>query len=172
MYPTTTLICADNPTVLSKSYTDQCTAARLPVNGGDPDLYATMLRLVVPVAAGDLVDAQAYARVTNDLGYNVGVGWHFWTYDVDVPEAQRPPWTRVSPLCGENVTPDMHHMPLTSFCTFQVPADWVPGHRMTVVFRVNCASTAWQPGACVTADPAYAAMSVSRYVPGLVGAAA
>lgn len=48
--------------------------------------WRTMLRVVVPVQPGDVLDVSAWFRVTNDISpdrYVVGVGAHLWQYDTD-----------------------------------------------------------------------------------------
>ena len=91
-------------------YTDEVVAGKLAVDRSASS-WATMLRLVVPVTAGDLLDVAAWACVTNDVGYTVG--WHLWQYDVDdgVP-AVRKVWRRISPSLGDNVDRPRHHLPL------------------------------------------------------------
>lgn len=162
MYPAKTIYNIVNPVVLSLHTTDEVTASKLNVNGGDPDLYATMLRVVVPVEAGDYIVADGWARVTNDLGYNVGVGWHLWMYDADNGLGASGDWTRISPFCGENVTPNMHHMPLAIRATYQVPDTWPEGHRAVVVLRASAHSTAWQAGDQITVDKPYGYLEAER----------
>lgn len=130
------------------------------------DTYATLLRVVVPVNAGDTLDVTGWGRLTNNLGYTVGVGYHLWVYDVDdgVPYAEKT-WTRISPLKGDNVTPQRHHLPIDVSCVWQVPADWPAGHRIVVVFRVDAHSTAWTPDDYLTVDQGYGILSVRRWVP-------
>ena len=52
---------------------DEVVASSIPV-----DLPSTtpvrVMRIVVPVAAGDVLDITAEGRVTNDCGYTIGVG--------------------------------------------------------------------------------------------------
>ncbi|MGW0785745.1 hypothetical protein [Streptomyces sp. NPDC002913] len=129
--------------------------------------WATMLRVVAPVAAGDLLDIDGWFKVTNDLGYNVGVGAHLWAYDVDdgapVP---RPPesWWRLDDAgsVGMNVTPDMHHLTLPAALPYQVPDTWPTGHRITIALRADAHSTAWKPGHSLTVDPC-GRLTVRRY---------
>jgi hypothetical protein len=162
MYPAKTIYNIECPTLLGLYTTDEVTASKLNVNSGDPDLFATVLRVVVPVAAGELIRADGWARVTNDLGYNVGVGWHLWMYDADNGVGASGVWTQISPLCGENVTPNMHHMPLGIKATYQVPDTWPEGHRAVVVLRASAHSTAWQPGHQITVDKPYGYLEVER----------
>lgn len=149
--------------------TDEVTATYLPVDAV-ADTYRTMLRAVVPVDAGDLLDVTAWARVTNNTGkdrnedgYTVGVGYHLWTYDVDTPEGDDGPWWRISPWCGDNVTRDRHHMPLAIDCVHRVPADWPTGHRIVVVLRADAHSTAWVDGDILEVDGAYGHLTVRRW---------
>lgn len=127
--------------------------------------YATMLRLIVPVAGGDLVDVHGWARVTNDLSYVVGVGYHLWAYDVDDGLGSKGTWTRISPYKGDNVDTKRHHLPIDVSCAYQVPADWPDGHRMTVVLRADAHSTAWRDGDTLTVDRLYGSLVVRRWSP-------
>ncbi|MFE2021291.1 hypothetical protein ACFW9O_24915 [Streptomyces sp. NPDC059499] len=120
--------------------------------------WSTIMRVVVPVAAGDLLDVSAWFKVTNDLGYNVGVGAHLWAYDVDdgapVPRPAES-WWRLDPDAGSvgmNVTPDMHHLTLPVALPYQVPDDWPDGHRITIALRADAHSTAWKPNHSLTVD--------------------
>jgi hypothetical protein len=153
--------------------TDEVTASTIAI-GSAPGGYVTMLRLVCPPCSpGDILSVEGFARITNDAPnprYNVGVGFHTWTYDADlldasgqpIPVADKP-WTRISSLCGDNVTPDRHHMPLDYFATWRVPAGWPDGHRPVVVFRADAASTAVRAGDKLTVDRAYGLMKVTRW---------
>lgn len=167
MYPTKTIYNIAGPITLGLYTTDEVTASKLNVNSGDPDLYATMLRVVVPACAGEYIRAEGWARVTNDLGYNVGVGWHLWLYDADNGLGASGPWTQISPLCGENVTPNMHHMPLSIKATYRMPDTWPTDHRAVVVLRASAHSTAWQTGDQITADKAYGYLEAERLKEGV-----
>jgi hypothetical protein len=127
------------------------------------DTYRTMLRVVVPVAAGDVLDVSARARVTNDNSYNVGVGYHLWAYDVDAPGGSSGPWWRISTSNGDNVDRQRHHMPLHIDTVYRVPADWPAGHRIVVVLRADAHSTAWEANDVLTVDQAYGQMIVRRW---------
>lgn len=142
--------------------TDEVVAASLPVDLAT-DTWRTMMRVVVPVAAGDLLDVSARARVTNDLPYTVGVGWHLWAYDVDSGQGSSGPWWRISTSSGDNVFSPRHHMPLHITTVYQVPEDWPGGHRITVVLRADAHSTAWQAGDTITVDQGYGQLTVRRW---------
>ncbi|WP_460071063.1 hypothetical protein [Streptomyces sp. YKOK-I1] len=148
----------------SLTATDQVVATTLPVDAS-PDTPRTMLRQVVPVAAGDTIDVSAWARITNDTGYVVGIGWHLWVYDVDSGLGSAGPWTQISPKDGDNVPPPRHHMPLAIDTVWQIPADWPAGHRVTVVLRADAHSTAAVSGDTVTVDSEYGHLTVRRYTP-------
>lgn len=132
--------------------TSEVVAKNLPVDL-PTTTWRTMLRAVVPVAAGDLLDVTAWARVTNDCGYTVGVGWHLWAYDADSGQGTAGDWWRISLSCGDNVDKARHHMPLAISTIHEVPADWPEGHRIVVVLRADAHSTAWQKGDALTVDP-------------------
>lgn len=170
-YPDPTIYSIENPVLLGTYYTDQVPATKLEVNSGTPDLYATMLRLVVPVDAGDYLRAHAFGRWTNDIGKVTGIGWHIWLYDVDAGEGLTPDvWRLISPLCGENILPNgsMHHMPGQTFCMYRIPADWPVGHRAVVVFRASAhRTTNLVPVEYITVDKQYGALTVDRIREGI-----
>jgi len=120
--------------------------AGLPVTSGNPDVLATMARLVLPVQADDLLKITSRARVTNNLGYTVGVGWQHQWYDASLPADQRI-FVSLGRWAGDNVDPTRHHLPIgDSHDVWQVPAGWPDGHLLCVAMRVNAHSTAWQSG--------------------------
>jgi hypothetical protein len=164
-----TIIAAEALTPAGIYATDEVVPTTIPIDLAT-DTYRTMLRVVVPVAAGDLLDISGWARVTNDTGrnrgdagYTVGVGYHLWMYDVDDGPVSAGDWLRISPLCGDNVTRDRHHMPLAISTTYTVPADWPEGHRMVVVLRADAHSTAWIAGDTLTVDRDYGQLTVRRW---------
>ena len=142
--------------------TDEVVASTLPVDLAT-DTYRTMMRVIVPVNAGDLIDVEARGRVTNDLSYTVGVGYHLWAYDVDNGLGSSGTWWKISSDNGDNVDHTRHHMPLHTSTVYQVPADWPTGHRITVVFRADAHSTAWKAGNTLTVDKAYGQLTVRRW---------
>jgi hypothetical protein len=142
--------------------TDEVVAATIPVDLSSTT-YRTMMRLIVPVVAGDLLDVDGRARVTNNCGYNIGVGYHLWAYDVDSGQGSSGPWWRISPYNGDNVDPQRHHMPLHISTLYQVPSDWPAGHRIVVVLRADAHSTAWESGDTLTVDQAYGYLTVRRW---------
>lgn len=166
MYPDLAIYDIENPIVLGTYYTDEVPATKLEINDGDPDLYAVMLRKVLPVDAGDYLKVHAFGRWTNDTGQVTGIGWHIWLYDVDDGlGASGPSWRRISPLNGENILPNgsMHHMPGQSFCMYRIPDDWIPGHRATVVFRASAhRTTNLIPTQYITVDKPYGALMIDR----------
>lgn len=112
--------------------------------------YRTLYRVVLgPVSRGDMLKVTGEARVTNDVGYpdgrryTVGVGWHLWVYSYTNPLRTQGTWWRISHLMGENVTVDMHHMPLSITTLAKVPDDWTDGDRPVIVLRADAHSTAW-----------------------------
>ena len=126
--------------------------------------YRTLYRVVLGgVEPGDYLDVDADARVTNNCGYNIGVGWHLWMYSYTNPLKTQGPWWRISAFSGENVTPDMHHIPLHISTLYRMPADWPSGHRPVIVLRADAHSTAWQPGDTLDVDAGYGQLIVRRY---------
>jgi hypothetical protein len=154
------------PVLLGLHATDEVPATKLKVQPAAGLAYATLLRLVVPVAAGDVLDIGGRARVTNDTnpGYTIGVGYHLWQYDVDNGLGSAGAWTRISSYCGDNVDRTRHHMPLLVDTVYTVPADWPDGHRMTIVLRGDAHSTA-ADGQYLTVDPEYGQLTIRRYQP-------
>ena len=142
---------------------DAVVASSIPVDLS-PDTPVRIMRVVVPVEPGDVLDITAEGRVTNDDAYNIGVGSRLQWYDVDDgiawPHAQ--PWTQIGTPTGDNVTPARHHMPLTLTRVYQVPADWPAGHRMVINLMVDAHSTAWQAGDTLTVD-GYGQLVVRRW---------
>jgi hypothetical protein len=148
--------------------TDEVPASSLPIGLSAGLGYRTLLRAVVPVVAGDVLDVTARARVTNDTspGYVVGVGYHLWQYDCDNGQGSASPWTRISSWCGDNVDRVRHHMPLYTDTVYTVPDSWPAGHRMVVVLRGDAMSTA-ADGQSITVDRDYGQLTVRRYTPAL-----
>jgi hypothetical protein len=148
--------------------TDEVPASSLPIGLSSGLGYRTLLRVVVPVVAGDVLDVSARARVTNDTapGYTVGVGYHLWMYDADSGQGSAGSWTRISSWCGDNVTRDRHHMPLLTDTVYVVPDGWPAGHRMVIVLRGDAMSTA-ADGQSITVDRDYGQLTVRRYTPAL-----
>lgn len=121
---------------------------------------------------GDLLDIDAWARVTNNVGYpggtryTVGVGWYVKAYLYATP-----PWNggpaawNISPLNGENVTVDMHHMPLHTSTLYKVPAQY-DGQRLTIALMADAHSTAWAAnggGDTLDVDAGYGQLIVRRW---------
>lgn len=141
----------------------------LPVGGTAGGQQRTLARLVVGVEAGDVLDIEGRQRVTNNIGptrYTVGVGYWIDSYDVDdgAPSPDKL-WTRLGSLNGDNVDKTRHHLPIHLHDVYQVPANWPAGHRITVVFRADAHSTAWQTnggGDRLTVDD-YGVLTVRRW---------
>ena len=142
---------------------DQVVASGIPVDLS-PDTPVRTMRVVVPVEPGDVLDVTAEGRVTNDVGYNVGVGSRLQWYDVDdgIAWPHAWPWPQLGTPTGDNVPPQRHHMPLTLTRVYQVPASWPAGHRMVVNLMVDAHSTAWRSGDTLTVD-AYGQLVVRRW---------
>jgi hypothetical protein len=145
--------------------TDEVVASSIPVDLSTNTPVMLMRLVMDPTVPGEIFEVSARARVTNDCGYTIGVGWHLWMFDVDDgvawPHAQ--PWTLISPVDGDNVTKDRHHLPLATTATYQVPANWPAGHRMTIAYQADAHSTAWQPGDKLTVDQPYGLLIVHRW---------
>jgi hypothetical protein len=148
--------------------TDEVPAKSLPIGTGPGQGYRTLLRVIVPVNAGDLLDIAGRARVTNDTSppYTVGVGYHLWAYDCDDGLGAAGPWVQISTDCGDNVSHDRHHMPCLTDTAYTVPADWLAGHRMVVVMRGDAMSTQ-ADGQSLTVDQGYGQLTVRRYTPAI-----
>lgn len=144
-------------------YLGQLETVAIPVDLAS-DTYKTLYRVVMGgVHPGDSLDIDADARVTNNMGYNIGVGWHLWMYSYTNPLRISGPWWRISALSGQNVTHNMHHMALHISTLYRMPDDWPPGHRPVIVLRADAHSTAWQPGHTLTVDPGYGQLIVRRW---------
>lgn len=148
---------------------DEVVAPSIPVdlssNTGKMLLRVVVGDAGVGVAPGEVLDIDARARVTNDLSYTVGIGYHVWRYDVDDGQPwPHSPWVRIGPLNGDNVWKSpRHHMPLHTSAVYKVPADWPAGHRIVVLLQVDAHSTAWQAGDTITVDQAYGLLVVRRW---------
>lgn len=142
---------------------DAVVASSIPVDLS-PDTPVRTMRVVVPVQAGDVLDVTAEGRITNDVGYNVGVGSRLQWYDVDdgIAWPHAWPWPQIGTPTGDNVPPQRHHMPLTLTRVYQVPADWPDGHRMVINLMVDAHSTAWKSGDTLTVD-GYGQLVVRRW---------
>lgn len=114
--------------------------------------WRTMLRVPLgrPVAAGDLLEAHAWFKVSNDIrpeAYPVGIGAHLWWYDLDHGgPGVSGPWTRMDADAGStgmNVYRELHHLVLSWHVAAVVPSDWPAGHRIAVAVRADAHSTAW-----------------------------
>jgi hypothetical protein len=134
--------------------TDESVATTLPVSGAAGVSQPWLARLAIPdpVAPGDILEVDAQARVTSELNYNVGVGYHLWAFVVGASTGK---WWRISPLNGDNVNLARHHMPLHCDAVWTVPADWPAGGCPAIVYRGDAHSTAWQPGHKITNDHGY-----------------
>lgn len=121
-------------------------AGDLPIGDTSGEQIRTLARVVVPVAAGDVLDISGRQRVTNDVGpiwYGAGVGFWFDIYDMDdgATSADRM-WTRIGSLNGTNVDRKViHHAVLPLEDVWQVVPEWPAGHRMVVCFRADAHST-------------------------------
>jgi hypothetical protein len=124
--------------------------AKIPIDlstGTPTQLY----RVVIPdVRANDWLRIHARARVTNNVGYNVGVGIWLRYCDVEIPQPR--PYHTIGDPDGENVIPDVHHMPLRNDWPLEVPATWPLGHRMSVELWADAHSTAWKQGHYLIVD--------------------
>lgn len=140
-------------------------AATIPVDlpTGTP---VTLARIVTgTLSAGDLLDIEAWARVTNDVGYTVGVGYYLKGYEYTEPGLVNP-YFDVESMNGENVTPNgqTHHLPIHWSGLWEVPAS-LDGKRVVLNFRVDAHSSAWQLGDTLTVDQGYGRFTVNHLVP-------
>lgn len=150
-----TIIAATGLTLTGLYSTDETTATTLPIGTWAGQAYRTMARVVVPVAAGDLLDIDGRARVTNDAPdprYTVGVETGLWGYDCDSGQGSAGPWWLLDRQTGDNVDVPRHHLPISITGAYTVPADWPDGHRLVVVLRCDAASTAARAGDALTVD--------------------
>lgn len=131
----------------------------------DTNTPVNLARIVTPVlTAGDLVKVHAAARVTNDVGYTVGVGWYVKGYEYTAPGVVNPLFD-VETLMGDNVTPNgqRHHMPLAEHLLWEVPAA-LDGKRVVLCLRADAHSTAWEAGDTLTVDQGYGQFWIEHWV--------
>lgn len=143
------------------------------------DTWRTVMRVVVPVQAGDVLDVSAWMKVTDDVGYTVGLGVHLWWYDCDNGLGTAGTWSRLDEPAGSagmNVTKDLHHLTLGVAVPFVVPANWPVnpdtgvGHRIVIALRADAHSTLWDRDGDglaedrLTVDP-NGRLTVRRYTP-------
>lgn len=142
----------------------QVTATVLPLSTVAGSNFKTMSRIVVAVDPGDIIQIIGRSRVTNDAGYNTGVGYYMWMYDTDdgVPYAQKT-WTKIGEMNGDNVNTQRHHMPLHLTDCYQVPPTWPAGHRIALIFRADAHSTAAVAGDNIDVDSGYGCISAIRW---------
>lgn len=156
-----TTLNTEGMTLAATYSTSVVVATTMPLGTWAGQVPRTILRVIVPVQAGDVLDVDGWLRCTNDCGYTVGVESGLWQYDCDplpgpdgtVPTVAARPWALMGPMIGDNVDAPRHHLPQAITAVYQVPADWPAGHRMVVVLRADAASTAAQSGDAVTVDP-------------------
>jgi hypothetical protein len=160
-----TILSTAGRTLTSMTSTDEVVASSIPVDLSTNTPVMLMRLIMDPTLPGDIFEVDARARVTNDLTYTVGVGWHLWAFDVDdgVPWPHAQPWTLIGPVNGDNVDHTRHHMPLATTATYQVPANWPAGHRMVIAYQADAHSTAWKTGDKLTVDQAYGLLIVDRW---------
>lgn len=134
----------------------------------------TLARLVTDtLATDDLLDIEAWARVTNNTGhlphdsagadgYTIGVGWYMKAYEYTDPGEVNELFA-VESMNGENVTPNglMHHMPMHWSGLYQVPAAY-NGKRLVLMFRADAHSTAARPGDWIDVDQGYGRFTVTH----------
>lgn len=158
-----TIIATTPDHVLAGLYsTDVAIATGLPINGAAGVKQPWIARLTVPpvMAPGDIIKVEAQARVTNDIGYNTGVGYHLHAFIVGQSSGT---WWRISPFNGDNVNTQRHHMPLHCDAAWEIPATWPVGAQVAVVFKGDAHSTLWQAGDEITVDHGYTLLSVEHW---------
>lgn len=136
---------------------DTPVASSLPLDL-DVNTYRTLFRVALPVAAGDVLDIYADAKVTNDTGIVTGIGYHLWMYNASAPSGvtRNATWREIPTSLGENVIPAVHHLVLNIGRMFIVPDDWYPGHSIGIALRADAHSTGWATnggGQAITVDP-------------------
>lgn len=167
-----TIITRVNPVLAAFHSTNEVVATSLPIDL-PTNTWRTIMRVVLPVTGGDLLDVSSWFKVTSEAPYNVGVGAHLWGYDLDNGLGAAPEnWFRLDGEAGSvgmNVTKDIHHLTLGVDVPFSVPVDWTEGHRIVIALRADAHSTAWDKDGNgkvddhLEVDP-YGRLTVRRYV--------
>jgi hypothetical protein len=134
-------------TVSGNVYTStQEWVSNLMLTNDSPYNYQTVYSVTVPnVQPGSVVECNAQAEVTNNLGYNVQVNRviAYGTANDSYPVSAQP-------ITTSNVTPNMHHMNLNW--------TWIDtGSSGTVTYSLDlaAASTSATGGAYITVEPGY-----------------
>lgn len=160
-----TVITTENMILTAEYSTDETKASTLPIMPWAGQAVRTMARVIVPVAAGDVLSCDARARVTNNSPeprYTVGVSSSLWAYDCDDGLGSDGPWVQIDTSTGDNVDAPRHHMPLLTTAVYTVPTGWPPGHRIVIVLRCDAASTQARANDALTVDP-LTRLSVRRW---------
>lgn len=132
----------------------------------DTNTPVTLARIVTNVlAAGDLLDIEAWARTTNDCGYTIGVGYYMKAYEYTAPGVVNPIFA-IESMNGKNVTPNgqEHHGPIHWSGLYEVPPEW-DGKRLVLMFRADAHSSAWKAGDLLTVDQGYGRFTVTHLKP-------
>lgn len=150
-----TIITTEGMQLATVYSTDETPATTLPIGTWAGQNYRTMARLIVPVWAGDVLDVDGRARVTNDASdprYTVGVETGLWAYDCDNGLGSKGEWWLIDRQTGDNVDVPRHHLPVAITGVYRVPDDWPDAHRIVIVLRCDAASTAARTGDALTVD--------------------
>jgi hypothetical protein len=139
--------------------TNERIAVELPVSGAAGVSQPWLMRLIVPwgLTAGDILRVGARSRVTNDEGYNIGVGYHLHAFVVGQSTGT---WWKISDFNGDNVDAQRHHMPLHCSGVWQVPPEWPAGAQAAIVYKGDAHSTAWTPDDEIIVDNGYCELTV------------
>lgn len=143
--------------IIDAWWDDEQVAGELPLDLAT-NTWRTLLRLAIPVLAGDALDIYADGKVTNDTGIVTGIGYHLWSYDASAESgpARDATWRMIGDSLGENVTPPGHHLVLNISRMLVIPHDWPVGHSVGIAFRADAHSTGWlgnTTGKGITVDP-------------------
>lgn len=103
----------------------------LPIIKGDR-FFAVHSVKTGPIATGDVLQVTADMEVTNDCGYNVGLGSFMVLAPTD-SGVTRSPETTIAFAAVFNVTPDMHHGLVTRVGTLVASQDYPTGAYVNFV---------------------------------------
>lgn len=114
------------------------------------------------VKKGDIIDVKSYAELTNDLGFNVMLGYYIAI--ADAPTWQPTKQIELTEAKGYNITPAMHHGSFTDVGHYEFTQDYCEVYINQIVYA---ASTLAKPTHTLEVEQDYGRLSVLHFRIGL-----